>query len=259
MLAAWRVLLAAIMLLPSYVIARQRFGDTTLLAILNRSLLPGVILAAHFISWVIGARLSLGVNATIIVSLVPLALPVLLWGFFGESLRHREWIATGLALSGLALLAFDGVQLSTQYMMGDLVCFVSMILFALYLVMARRFKHLQSLWLYLVPVYAVAGVTALCLAPLFGPIVPTWTPVNMIMVLSLAGISTVIGHSALNYAMQHMRGQTVGIMTLAQFLFAGVIAYFLYDEVPGLLFYPACLLMCLGMLLIVLNERVTDN
>ena len=258
MLAAWRVLLSALILAPAYAIARRQYGDSEFLVVLKRSLLPGLVLCAHFITWVIGARLSLGVNATIIVSLVPLALPVLMWGMFGEVLQKREWIATLLALAGLAVLALDGMRMSAEHLLGDAICLLSMVLFALYLAMARRFRNLQSLWLYLVPVYAVAGISSLILAPLFGPVMPDMTTNNIIMVFSLAVVSTVIGHSSLNFAMQHMRGQTVGIMTLAQFIFAGVLAYVLYREIPSLLFYPASGLMCLGMLLVVLNQR-TDK
>lgn len=259
MLAAWRVLLASIMLFPAYWLARQRHGDSAPLQVLKRSLFPGIVLAAHFITWVIGARLSLGVNATIIVSLVPLALPIIVWILFSEAMQKLEWIATALALSGLAVLAFDGMTVNSAHLTGDAICLVSMVLFALYLALARRSSHLPSLWLYVVPVYAVSGVASLLAAPFFGPITPQWTAWNVAMVFALAGVSTVIGHSALNFAMQHMRSQTVGVMTLAQFVVAGVIAYFLYQEVPSLLFYPASFLMVLGMALVVLNQKETPT
>lgn len=257
MLAAWRVLLASLMLSPAYWLARQRYGDTPPLEVLKRSLFPGIVLAAHFVTWVIGARLSLGVNATIIVSLVPLALPIIVWVLFSEAMQKLEWIATALALSGLAVLAFDGLALNSEHLLGDAICLVSMVLFALYLALARRSSHLPSLWLYVVPVYAVAGVASLLAAPFFGPVLPHWDARNIVMVLALAGVSTVIGHSALNFAMQHMRSQTVGVMTLAQFVIAGVIAYFLYQEVPSVLFYPASFLMVFGMVLVVLNQSDT--
>lgn len=255
MLAAWRVLFAALLLSPAYVLARRHHGDRTYQQVLQRSLLPGIVLSAHFVTWVIGARSSLGANATIIVNLVPLAMPLLLWLMFGERLQRREWLATLVAVSGLALLASDTLRLSVGYLVGDAICLVSMLLLALYLALARRYTSLPSIWLYVVPVYAVAGVISLIAAPLFGPVTPTLDAWNVLMVLSLAAVSTVVGHSALNFAMQHMRGQTVGVMTLAQFIVAGVIAYWLYDEVPSMLFYPASALMVAGMIMVMLNPQ----
>ncbi len=259
MLAAWRVLLAVVLLSPAYFMARHRFGDLPYALVLRRSLLPGIVLSVHFISWVIGARLSLGANATIIVNLVPLAMPVLLWLMFGEVMQRREWLATLLAVAGLAVLAFDNLQLGSGHFLGDTICLVSMFLFALYLALARHHTNLPSIWLYVVPVYAVAGVTSLLAAPLFGPVVPSLETWNVLMVLGLVAVSTVIGHSALNFAMQHMRGQTVGVMMLAQFIVAGLLAYALYDEVPTVLFYVASALMVTGIVMVMLNQRAGDD
>ncbi|WP_088921393.1 DMT family transporter [Granulosicoccus antarcticus] len=255
MLAAWRVLLAVVLLSPAYLMARHKYGDLPYAQVLRRSLLPGIVLSAHFISWVIGARLSLGANATIIVNLVPLAMPLLLWMMFGEVMQRREWLATALAVSGLAVLAVDNLQLSAGHFLGDSICLLSMFLFALYLALARHHSQLPSIWLYVVPVYAVAGLTSLLAAPLFGPVAPTLENWNLLMVFGLAAVSTVIGHSALNFAMQNMRGQTVGMMMLAQFIVAGVIAYFLYNEVPTVLFYVASALMVSGILMVMLNQQ----
>lgn len=258
MLAAWRVLLAVVLLSPAYLMARYRYGDLCYPQVLRRSLLPGIVLSAHFISWVIGARMSLGANATIIVNLVPLAMPILLWVMFGEIMQRREWLATALAVSGLAVLALDNLQLSAGHLLGDAICLLSMFLFALYLALARHHSKLPSIWLYVVPVYAVAGVASLIAAPFFGPVAPNMEHWNLLMVLGLAAVSTVIGHSALNFAMQNMRGQTVGMMMLAQFIVAGVIAYFLYNEVPTALFYVASALMVSGILLVMLNQQADD-
>ena len=259
MLAAWRVLLATIMLSPAYLLARRRHGDGSALRVLQRSLLPGIVLSAHFVTWVIGARLSLGANATIIVNLVPLAMPVLLWIMFGEVMQRREWLATALAVTGLGVLAIDNLQLSAGHFLGDAICLLSMFLFAFYLTLARHQSHLPSIWLYVVPVYAVAGVTSLLAAPFFGPVAPSFELRNVAMVIGLAAVSTVIGHSALNFSMQHMRGQTVGVMMLAQFIVAGIIAYFLYAEVPTVLFYAASALMVTGMFMVVINQQSDDT
>lgn len=259
MLAAWRVLLAVVLLSPAYLMARHRYGDLSYALVLRRSLLPGIVLSAHFISWVIGARLSLGANATIIVNLVPLAMPLLLWLMFGEVMQRREWQATFLAVAGLAVLAIDNLQLDSGHLLGDSICLLSMFLFALYLALARHHTSLPSIWLYVVPVYAVAGVSSLLVAPLFGPVAPSLETWNVLMVLGLVAVSTVIGHSALNFAMQHMRGQTVGVMTLAQFIVAGLLAYALYDEVPGVLFYVASGLMVTGIIMVMLNQRAGDT
>ena len=51
-------------------------------------------------------------------------------------------------------------------------------------------------------------------------------------------VPTIIGHSILNYSMKHLRGQVVSILNVLQFVSAGIMAYFIRDEVPAATLYP---------------------
>ncbi len=254
MLAAWRVLLASILLFPMYWHARKHYGDATVTGIIKRSAIPGIVLSLHFIAWVAGARLTPGANATLVVNLMPLVMPFLMYFMYKETLLRREWIATVLAVFGIAVLSINDIQISRDHFNGDVLCFVSMLLFAVYLALARRnLEALPSIWLYVVPMYAVAGLVSLFIAALTGPISPNLNAYNVLMVVLLAAVSTVIGHTALNYAMQYLRGQTVTLLNMLQFVVAGIAGYLLYQEVPTTLFYFASSLIVLAMLLVILK------
>jgi drug/metabolite transporter (DMT)-like permease len=256
MLAAWRVLLSALFLLPAYYLARKKYGDESIGKVLMRSLIPGVILSVHFIAWVAGARLTPAANATLIVNLMPLVMPFLMYFMYQEKLHKHEFWATGLAMAGLFLLSINDISISREHFKGDVLCFVSMLLFAAYLSLARKnLNAVASLWLYIVPMYLVAGVCSLIIAAATGPIMPTMTPYNVTMVVMLALVSTVIGHSALNLAMQKMRGQTVTLMNLLQFVIAGLVGYKLYQEIPSTLFYIASAMMLCALLVVILKSN----
>ena len=255
MLAAWRVLLAAIIMLPFYIQARRRHGEAPFVDIVKRSLLPGLILSIHFIAWVAGARLTPGANATLIVNLMPLVMPFFMYFMFQEQLHRNELLATALAMVGIALLSFSDVQISKDHFKGDVLCFLSMILFAAYLTFARkRMAAVPNIWLYIVPMYTVAGLSSLAIAAATGPVMPTLTPYNILMVVLLAAVSTVIGHTALNYAMQKLRGQTVTLTNLLQFVVAGFAGFFVYQEVPSKLFYLASAIIVCGLLIAILGR-----
>jgi drug/metabolite transporter (DMT)-like permease len=130
---------------------------------------------------------------------------------------------------------------------GDVVCFGSMILFSVYLVLGRRGRALPSVWAYVVPLYAVAAVASL--VGWIGqrdPLARLGEPRELLLALGLALVPTVLGHSALNFAMAHFRGQFVSIANLSQPLFAGLAAFVLFAEVPNAAAYPACLLVVAG-------------
>jgi drug/metabolite transporter (DMT)-like permease len=73
------------------------------------------------------------------------------------------------------------------------------------------------------------------------------------MVLGLGLVPTVIGHSLLNNAMRHLRGQIVGLSNFSQPLFAGVLAFFFFQEIPDPILYPAGILIASGMAIALLK------
>jgi len=83
----------------------------------------------------------------------------------------------------------------------------------------------------------------------------TYNAKEILLIIGLGIVPTVVGHSILNYSMKHMRGQVVGVMTLLEFIFAGVMAFFFFSEIPSRAFYPAAALVLAGAVIIVKRRR----
>lgn len=240
LLAAQRLILAALVLSPLFLRKRKQFTDVFHWRDLRAAVMPAFLLAVHFVSWNIGARMTLAANSSLIVNLVPAVMPILLFLGVRERLTASELLATLLAITGLVILAWGDLSVSMDHFWGDVVCFGSMFTFAGYLMLARRNQHIPSLWLYVVPVYAIAGV--LCFAAslvMTNPLTQPYNAKEVLMILGLVFIPTICGHSILNHAMKYMRGQVVSIVNMGQFVFAGIMAYLLFDEVPRGVFYIA--------------------
>jgi drug/metabolite transporter (DMT)-like permease len=247
LLSSFRLLGAALLLFPLFERARRRHAESAGLRELRRSIVPGLVLAAHFVSWVIGARMTLAANASLIVNMVPLAMPFLLFFVAGERIARVELVATALGLTGILILSAGDFR--SGDLAGDLVCFVSMLLFALYLALGRRNRDIPSIWLYVVPLYAIAGVA--CLAAGAGRLgtVPAFPAKEWLLLLALAVVPTIFGHSLLNGAMKHFRGNVVSVCNVGQFVFAGVLAWIVFGELPKAAFWPAALLVVLAAMI----------
>ena len=264
MLAAYRLLITALLLLPLFLRQYQMYYSGRLLPLLRSVLLPSTVLSLHFISWVVGARMTPAANANLIVSLVPLVMPVLMLVMFSERVSRRELIATFIAMLGMLILTNADLNLSREYFIGDIVCFVSMLLFAWYLALSRRYAHFKSIWIYLIPMYWVAGIQCFVIALFFSSPIHPYSGYELSMILCLAVIPTIVGHSLLNLSMQRMRGQIVSIINMAQFIFAGAFGYFLYTEIPSWEFYISSALLCYSAWLVLVPARrkaavVTDS
>ena len=107
-------------------------------------------------------------------------------------------------------------------------------------------------WLYIVPMYAVAAVCTLFWRVASSGSLPE-IPVarEWLWILALIFIPTILGHGLAMYSLKYLRGQTMTILNLGQFVFAGSMAYLVFRERPLASFAVTSLCVLGGALLVV--------
>ena len=251
-LTAMRLLIASALLAPVLRSELRRHGAAFTRDHMRRTRLPALVLAVHMISWTLGARMTAVAQSTLIVNLVPIALPFFLFWIASERINRAEVVGTALAILGLLVLSAKDALAGGGSLAGDLVCLVSMLLFALYLALGRRNRDFPSVWLYVIPVYGQAAFVCLIVALPWIRTLEAGSAREWAIMAALAAVPTVCGHSLLNAAMRRIRGQIVSLCNSSQFLFAGVMGYLLFDEVPRPMFYAACAIVLAGVAIVVL-------
>jgi drug/metabolite transporter (DMT)-like permease len=202
----------------------------------------------------------------LIANLVPLVMPIALWVMVSEKPKSREVFATIIAMSGVAIMVSsdlfrsgslrEALTAQTSYLRGDLLAFAAMCMLAVYLVLAKRNKAVPSIWLYIVPVYAVAGVMCLPLAVILHGTPPSLDLKQTGLFLALVILPTVMGHTLLNIAMWWFRGQVVSIFNLFQFTFTGVMAYLILNgEMPTRALYLAATTIVTAVVILVWPKK----
>lgn len=261
-LAGDRLLLAALLLLPLFLFERRQIrsqlgnSPTQNNPLLLRSLVPGMLLGLHLASWNLGVRLTTATNATLIVNLVPVAMPIVAFFVLREKPRNFEILGTLVAVGGLLILGVGAITLDQQNLKGDLVCFLSMILFAVYLALGRRNASV-GLWTYIVPLYAVGGVTAYLMALPFGnPLTQPFTAKDIYALVGLTLICTIGGHTINNWAMRNFRAQLVSLLASTQFVWAGIAAWLVFAEYPQDNFYLSCTVILVGVAIAVVPRII---
>jgi len=135
-----------------------------------------------------------------------------------------------------------------------------LLFFCYYLALARKNRHLPSIWGYLVLLYFVGGITSGVLGISFG-VHPmgTYSFAEIGFILGLVLIPTVVGHSILNHSMKQFSGQTVSIVNQLQFIFAGIMAFFIFREIPATSFYIASIMICSGVVVVLHANHQKNN
>jgi drug/metabolite transporter (DMT)-like permease len=257
-LTALRLVIAFIFLLPVLFAQMRKHRGSFTRDHLRRTHAPAAVLALHLILWTLGARMTAVAQATLIVNLVPIALPFFLLWLARERINRAEVAGTVLSVAGLLILSVKDALKGGGSPAGDTVCFASMLLFGFYLALGRRNRDFPSIWLYVIPVYGQAALICLLVAlPRMGTFevgsAREWT-----IMIALAAIPTVCGHSLLNAAMRRIRGQIVSLCNVSQFVFAGFMGYLLFGEIPRTLFYVASAIVVAGVAIVVLAMPVGE-
>ncbi len=255
LVASYRLLIAALALFPFFLHDLRDSGGEYGWKQVGWSAVPAVFLAVHFMSWVVGARMTQVTNASLIANLTPVAMPFFVWAFFREKINRQEVVGTLFTLTGLVVLGGANLRLSRSSFLGDVICFGSMLAFAGYLALGRKNGGRVRLWLYMVPLYFMAGVICLvCALFLVNPI-KAYTATNLWLMVGLGLIPTVFGHTILNFSLKHFRGQVVSVTNLFQPVFAGLMGFWIFGEAPQPLFYGAAALIVLGVLIVLFAAR----
>lgn len=253
LLATYRLAFAVALLSPMFFLACKKHRDWITPKASLRCVPPALLLAVHFISWAAGARMTYIANATLIINLTPAVMPFLAYFLIREHVTRREILGTGVAMIGVVLMAWNAFSIDPQYLWGNVVCFGSMIAFAAYLAFARINKDFPSIWLYMVPINAIAGICCLLysLLTLDSVALGSWEEAGWM--LAMAVFPTILGHVTLNRSLRYFTAQTFAVVNLHQFVSAGILGWLIFSDLPpGAFFFAAAL--CISGAVIVIRE-----
>jgi drug/metabolite transporter (DMT)-like permease len=235
--AAWRLLfsvglITVILFVRRGTAPRPRLDAPTLAL----ALAAGVLLAAHFWSWIASVSLTTVSSSVVLVSTQPLFVALLSAIFLGERPRRSEWLGIGLAMAGAAVIGWGDFGRGRDALVGDALAILGAVLVSGYYVIGRRLRQGVELWWYVGLVYGAAAVVLLVAALLHPGVTLTGYPrADWLVFLALAAGPMMIGHTGVNYALRYVPAYVVNLAILGEPVGATLIAWALpaIREVPG--------------------------
>ncbi len=194
----------------------------------------GLLLAAHFWTWIASLRFTTVASSVVLVSLKPIFVWALAALWLHEHPSRREGWGIGIAVLGATLIGIGDARLSLGALGGDLLALAGALTAAGYYVIGRRVRATVGVWTYATIVYAVAALALAAVAlgrdvPLTGFAGRDWAVFG-----ALAAGPMLVGHTGMNYALKHYRATTVNVAALGEPVGAGLIAWLALGEVPSL-------------------------
>lgn len=228
--AAWRLTLAAIVL-TAIVIWRPQYTMTRRAA--GWCMLSGVALGLHFALWFSSLQLTSVASSVLFMSTHPLFVGIGSILLLDERPSRRLVAATGLALLGGALIVFGDFRFAGSALYGDVLAVGGGLMAAVYFMIGRHVRKTVSAIEYNAATYATAAALVLILCAATGTKLIGFSAHTTIYLVLLALVPQLIGHSTLNWALEHLPASRVSFWTLGEPVAATLLALVLFQEFPS--------------------------
>ncbi len=229
-IAAYRMLGGAVLLLPFT--AKSALSVWRALSGRHRALwmMSAFFLAVHFALWIESLRHTSVASSVVLVTTNPIFAGVGGWLILGEREGRRFWAGAGCAISGGVLLAWSDAWTWEGSALGNMLALGGAVMVSAYLLCGRRLRGSLPLGPYVTLCYGLSGILLFLAAwaggqPLRGFSGATWA-----LFAAMALGPTLIGHTAVNFALGHLPPGKVALTIVGEPVVATALAWWLLAE-----------------------------
>jgi len=229
-IAAWRLVFASLILLPYAWCTRRDEIQTLSRSEIGLVVASGVFLGLHFATWIASLGYTTVASSVVLVSMGPLFVGLGSWLLLRERPSLRMAGGVLLAAVGSIVISWGDLHQGRDQVIGDLLALAGAVMVAGYLMIGRKVRARRSLVTYIALVYGVAMLTLLIIVAVGRQPMLGFSTAAYGWMLALGLIPQLIGHSTLNWALRHLSATYVSIVTLAEPVASGLLAYLLLGE-----------------------------
>jgi drug/metabolite transporter (DMT)-like permease len=247
--AAWRLLWTVILMLP-VVIGKADIRWEITRADKKSALISacsGLFLAAHFILWFDSLAMTSVASATTLVC------TEVIWVSLGYCLLWRgklsaKAIATiAFTFLGSALIALGDSGAGEGHLKGDILAVLAATCSAAYMLLGRTAQKKLSTTAYTFIVYAACALALVMASQMQNQRLLGYGMNPVLVGFALAVCSTLLGHTIFSWALKFFAPSFVSACKLLEPVGAGLLAVFLFGEIPGAMALIGAAMILLGV------------
>jgi drug/metabolite transporter (DMT)-like permease len=196
-------------------------------------LASGVVLAAHFASWIPSIGLTTVAASAVLVQTSPVWVAVL-GRFVGERAAAGTAWGIAVALVGVGIIAVQQTGApGSNPLLGDLLAIAGAFFAAIYILLGRRLRPILPLVPYTAAVYAVSAAVLAVVMVVSRTSFVGYEPRVWLLFVAITVGPQFLGHTVFNYLLGHVRASIVSVSLLAEPVGATILAFVILDEAPG--------------------------
>ncbi len=210
----------------------------------------GVLLAAHFATWVPSLRFTTVASSTALVATQPVW-AALIARRRGVLIPRAAWVGISVSLAGVLLLTGVDFALTPRALIGDGLALAGAILAALYVTVGERVRASTSNPTYTAICYAAAAVALLALVALLRVPLLGFSTRDWVLILAITLGAQLLGHSVVNRVLATTSATVVSLAILFEMPGSTLIAAGWLGQIPPWQIVPAVVLLFAGIALVI--------
>lgn len=233
-ISAYRMLFTSMMLLiPVYIKSKDELKN------LNKNnfilcVISGVFLALHYAAWIQSIKMTTIANSTILVSCSPIFVAAVNYLLFKEKFNKKMLLGIIMSLAGTIIIAMGSSKETKSGMtVGNILAFSGAVFVAVYLIIGGIVRKNLSAFAYVFIVYSVSAIVLFIMCILTNTPIYPYPLKEFILFFLLGFFSSILGHTVYNYLMKYYSSTLISVSTLAEPIFASILAIPLLNEFPS--------------------------
>lgn len=248
-MAFWRSGLGAAALIGPAIARKdelQRLGRHQV----KQSCSAGVMLAAHFATWVSSLTYTSVASATALVCL-QVAWVVLFARLGGKRSSAQVWAGLAVALAGVLVVSGVDFAISSRALVGDGLALLGGIFAAVYTIAGGKARQDMSTTAYTSICYSTCALVLLGGAVIGGVQLWGYDAESWLLIIAVTVVAQLLGHSVFNHLLATVSPTVVSLTLLLEVPGAALLAGVLLGQAPPLAAYAGLTLICTGLALVV--------
>ena len=272
-IAAWRMTLASLVLLPMALATRRREFRRLAPRSVALALLAGLFLAVHFTAWITSLEHTSVASSAALVTTNPIWVGLATVVLFRERLARLTVAGIAISLLGCLLILWVDYQAGGQLeaaagaaggaagaggrqpMLGNALALFGAVCVSAYLLTGRRVAARFSLLAYVTVVYGAAAAMLMLVALAAGVELWRYPASGWVALAGLALLPQLIGHTAFNWSLRRLSPTFVALSILGEPVGSAILASLLFAETPSALQSGAFATLLAGIAVAALGER----
>ncbi|MFH0768231.1 MAG: DMT family transporter [Chloroflexota bacterium] len=253
-IATYRLCLASLILLPIGWMRSRRELHRLSRREIFMALLSGAFLALHFGLWIASLSYTSVATSVVLVTINPIFVAIGSRLFFGEPFHRQTVLGIVICLTGGALVTYGNWRLGINSLLGGLLALLGALAVTGYFLIGRRLRQNVGLLSYTCLVYGSAALLLLLITLALGYSLSGYSITTYVMLVLLALVPQLLGHSALNWSLRFVSATIVTIAILGEPVGATAWALLILGEVPTLMEIVGGILILAGIF-VALQQR----